>query len=78
MNSSANSSAFTGIHEYGTNSNHDLSTAVVSRCWAKTSACRLRVSLSSVPPLFVQVVSSTLGWSPLSSFRAVCAPSGDA
>ena len=54
--------------------------AVVSRGWAKASACRLQVSLSCadhVAPVFVQVVSPPLGWSPLSSFLVIWSPSGD-
>ena len=50
------------------------------------SACRLQVSLSCavlcqivwrVAPVFVQVVSPPLGWSPLSSFLVIWSPSGD-
>ena len=61
-----------------------------SRGWAKTSACRLQVSLSCVlssgapyplpdrvAPVFVQVFSPPLGWSPLSSFLVIWSPSGD-
>ena len=54
-----------------------------SRGWA--SACRLKVSLSCatgalpdrVAPVFVQIVSPPLGWSPLSSFLVIWPPNGD-
>ena len=56
--------------------------------WAKASACCLPVSLSSAvlllssaisfAPVFVQVVSPPLGWSPLSYFLVIWYPSGDA
>ena len=34
--------------------------------------------INTVRPVFVQVVSSPLGWSPLSSFLVIWSPSGDA
>ena len=57
----------------------------MSRGWAKASACRLQVSLAvlcsplpgRVAPVFVQVVSSQLGWSPLSYFLVIWSPSGN-
>ena len=60
----------------GANHHHHHWAAVVSRDWAKASACLLQVSLAvlccplpdRVAPVFVQVVSSPLGWSFLSSF----------
>ena len=55
------------------------------RCWAKASACRLQITLSSavlchimsLQYLFRQVVSPPLGWSPLSSFLVIWSPGGD-
>ena len=56
----------------------------MSRGWAKASACRLKnYTVLSCPlsyrvaPVFVQVVSHPLGWSPLSSFLVIWSPSGD-
>ena len=50
----------------------------MSRGWAKASACHLQITLSCavlchnrVAPVFVQVVSPPLGWSPLSSFLVI-------
>ena len=51
--------------------------------WAKDSACRLQITVLCcrltyrVAPVFVQVVSPPLGWSPLSSFLVILSPSGD-
>ena len=56
----------------------------MSRGWAKASACRLQVSLVlcgplpyRIAPVFVQVLSPPLGWSPLMSFLVIWSPSGD-
>ena len=65
------------------NIHHHHLVAVVSRGCAKASASRLQVSLSGavlpdcVAPVFVQVVSPPLGWSPLSCFLFVWSPSHD-
>ena len=55
----------------------------MSRGWAKASACHLQVSLSCAvlcqivfAPVFVQVVSPPLSWSPLSYFLVIWSPSG--
>ena len=48
----------------------------MSRGWAKVSACRLQITLC-VAPVFVQVISPPLGWSPLPSFLVIWSPSGD-
>ena len=51
---------------------------VVSRGWAKASACRLQITLPyRVAPVVVQVVSPPIGWSPLSSFLVIWSSSGD-
>ena len=56
----------------------------MSRGWAKASACCLQMTVLCCPlpyrvaPVFVQVVSPPLGWSPLSSFLVIWSPSGDA
>ena len=56
----------------------------MSRGWANASACRLKnypVLCCPLPyrvaPVFVQVVSPPLGWSPLSAFPVIWSPSGD-
>ena len=56
----------------------------MSRCWVKSSACRLQSTLSCAVlchmvslHVFVQVVSPPLGWSPLSSFLVIWSPSDD-
>ena len=57
--------------------------AVVSRGWARASSCVSKsvCLVQSLPdrvaPVFVQVVSPTLGWSLLSSFLVIWAPSGN-
>ena len=62
---------------------HHHRAAGVSRGWAKASACRLKITVLCFPlpyrvaPVFVQVVSSPLGWSPLSSFLVEWSPCGD-
>ena len=64
--------------------NHHHLAAVVSRGWAKASACHLQVSLSCtdcplpdrVLPVCVQVVSPSLGLYPLLSFLVVWYPCG--
>ena len=54
----------------------------MSRGWAKASACRLQITVLCCPlpyrvaPVFVQVVSPPLGWSPFSSFLVIWSPSG--
>ena len=56
----------------------------MSRGWAKASACRLQITYVlccplpyRVAPVFVQVVSPPLGWSPLSSFLVIWSPGGE-
>ena len=54
----------------------------MSRGWAKASACLLRITVLCCPlpyrvaPVFVQVVSPPLDWSPLSYFPVIWYPSG--
>ena len=61
------------------NHHHHHWAAVVSRGWTKAS-CRLPVLCCPLPdrvaPVFVQVVSPPLGWSPLSSFLVIWSPIG--
>ena len=52
------------------------------RGWPKASAYRLQITLYCalpyrVAPVFAQVVSPPLGWSPLSYFLVIWSPSGD-
>ena len=59
--------------------------AVVSRGWAKAPSCRLQIHCPvlcgplpyRVAPVYVQVVSPPLSWSPLSSFLVILSPCGN-